>query len=123
MKRIGLGLVMILWFAGCATMPTEFTRIAGLTRTNFHGIRVYCGPVPEDFSYKSLGTISARERGWFSLQRYNEGLEAITLKAKEMGANAIIKWKQTEDSQEGEAVVFDKFPSVLADRNFKNEQI
>ena len=108
--------------SGCAT-TIQFSRVGGIKKTDFHGIRVYRGPLPADLQYKSLGEISVEAKGLTALVRLNSGLEDLTAKAKELGANAVINWHiKTKfpfgDEHGGEAVIFDRFPGVVNDKYF-----
>lgn len=111
--------VAILFIAGCAT-TNQFSRVGGTKNADLHGIRIYNGQPPTEFPYQSLGVISADGHGPFILARLDNALENLTLKAKDLGANAIINWKIKPQfgwamKVEGEAVVFEKFPNATND--------
>jgi hypothetical protein len=122
MKRIVALLLLAFFVCGCAT-TAQFSRVGGIKKTDFHGIRVYGGPVPVDAQYKNLGEISVEVSGPTILVRLNRGLEEITIKARDLGANAIINWHMTAKFpfatiHSGEAVIFDKFPVAVNDKYF-----
>lgn len=108
-----------LFIIGCASSQS-FVRIRGTKNADLHGIRVYQKNPPENYPYKSLGFISAEGHGAFAVMRLDHGLEDLTLKAMDLGANAIINWriKQTFGwvlHMEGEAVIFDYLPPTPND--------
>lgn len=118
MRKI-LVFILCLILAGCSTTQT-FSRVRGTKWAKLNGIRIYNSQPPTEYSFKSLGVVSAQGKGITTLVRLDDGLVKITLKAKELGANAIINWKIIARfgwvmDMEGEAVFFDKFPSALND--------
>lgn len=122
MKRIKTIIICIflsIFIFGCASSQS-FVRIRGTKNADLHGIRVYQKAPPENYPYKSLGFIYAEGQGAFTLMRLDNALENLTLKARELDANAIINWRIKPRfgwvlHMEGEAVIFDTFPLVPND--------
>lgn len=115
MKKIIFLLMILVLAAGCAS-SSKFARIYGTKNVNLHDIKVYRSEPPETIRYKSLGTITATGSGAFTLVQFDNALANLTLKAKDMGANGVIKWRTRSGvfsvTMDGEAVIFEEFPET-----------
>lgn len=106
----------------CTSLPAvvfaepRFARIKG--RALKFGIPLYQGIPPEVYSYKSLGDVVGEYKAKFlfdsAASTMSNALENLADKAKELGANAVIKIKSSTTgfsfTYEGEAVIFDELP-------------
>lgn len=115
-RALVICILLTTFLFGCVS-SRNFVRIRGTENADLHGIRVYQNIPPENYSYENLGFISAEGHGAFTLMRMDRALENLTLKAQELGANAIINWRIKPTfgwtvQMEGDAVIFDIFPTT-----------
>lgn len=116
MKAITLLLLICFSLSTVAFAERKFSRYKG--RALQFGISLYQGVPPEKYVYKSLGNVRGEYKsGFFDSAVYtiSNALEDLANKAKEIGANAVIKIEPRKEGNtfiyEGEAVVFETLPS------------
>lgn len=97
----------------------KFQQVGGTRQADLHGIKVFQGRPPSHYPYTSVGEVEAKGTGAFALQKLDDGFEKLTLKARTMGANAIIEWRtfgflSFNMNMKGEAVIFEEVPGEEA---------
>jgi|GEM_PF-2889644 len=116
MKRIVmLGLIaMLVTTATTSFAERKFSQYKG--RALKFGIPLYEGNPPEEYKYKSLGPVKGEYKSTFTdsaASTMSKALENLATKAKDMGANAVIKIEPKSSwsafTYEGEAVIFENY--------------
>ena len=121
MNKILQFLILAILISGCAT--SGFTQIKG--RALHYAVPVYQGEPPQEFSYRSLGSVEGYFKGESNLLYsdmfvyvMSQAMEDMAKNAKAKGANAIINIKGEAEKgffnrayhYTGEAVIFDRPP-------------
>lgn len=110
-----IALIIVSCTVNFANAERQFSRYKG--RALKLGIPLYQGIPPEQYKYKSLGDVEGEHTSTFfdsTAVTISRALENLAEKAKELGANAVIKIEpQTKGATfiyKGEAIIFEELP-------------
>ncbi len=116
-RGIFISVALILFLTGCVASSRFLDKSTGISENSsdaIHGVRLYGGKLPSYIAYQSLGEVEGYGKSWEVVKQMFEARENAILKAKALGANALINIKvatvKRRMAYRGEAVLAKEFP-------------